>query len=171
MDWQTKKREVTTSTLQAAIPLLDLGRENGPIQSEVMAALAQVFESGKFVLGPECARLEEQFADLCGTRYAVGCASGSDALLLSLMAYDIGPGDEVIVPSFTFFATASAAWRLGAKPVFVDIDPETFCMNPDAFRAAISERTKGRDSRAPIWSVRGYGAYMRYCSRERNHRD
>ena len=148
MDWQPKNNEArphgdrSSSTLHGAIPLLDLGRENGPIHSEMMAALDKVVSSGAFIFGPECERLETQFAELSGARYAVGCASGSDALLLALMVHDIGPGDEVIVPSFTFFATASAAWRLGAKPVFVDIDPSTFCMDPVAFRNAINERTK-----------------------------
>lgn len=161
MDWHTAKSELSTSlptphslplstppptpqtaTLCDGVPLLELGRENGPIHSQVVAALSEVFASGRFVLGPECERLEQQFAELSGTEFAVGCASGSDALLLALMANDVGPGDEVIVPSFTFFATASAAWRLGAKPVFVDIDPRTFCIDPSHLQRAIGPKTR-----------------------------
>ena len=99
-------------------------------------------DSGRFVLGPECNQLEEAIAKICGTRHAVACASGSDALLLALMALGIGPGDEVIVPSFTFFATASAVSRLGATPVFVDIDPATFNIDPSKIEAAITRATK-----------------------------
>lgn len=124
------------------VPLLDLARENGPLEAEIQAAIQQVCRAGAFVLGPACQELERQLAELCNVRHAVGCASGSDALLLALMACDIGPGDEVITPSFTFFATASAVWRLGAKPVFVDIDPTTFNIDPAAIAAAITPRTK-----------------------------
>ncbi len=92
-------------------------------------------------MGPDCQLLEEQIANLCQTRHAIGCASGSDALLLALMALDVGPGDEVIVPSFTFFATASAVWRLGAKPVFADIDPDTYNLDPEAVARAITPAT------------------------------
>ncbi len=130
------------STLPTSVPLLDLARENGPIAREIRAAIGDVIESGRFVLGPDCEDLEQKIAELCGTKYAVGCASGSDALLLALMAGEIGPGDEVIVPSFTFFATASAAWRLGARPVFVDIDPITFCIDPAKVAAAVTPRTR-----------------------------
>lgn len=125
------------------VPFLDIGRENRPLDTEIQAAIANVCRSGSFVMGPECQELEKRIASICGVKHGVGCASGSDALLLSLMAYDIGPGDEVIVPSFTFFATASAVWRLGAKPVFVDINPQTFNLDPAAFEAAITPATKG----------------------------
>src|SRR5688572_27298528 len=107
----------------AKVPLLDVGRGNQPLREEILAAIAGVVDSGRFLHGPEVTALERNVAKLCGTEHAIGCASGSDALLLALMALDIGPGDEVIVPSFTFFATASAVWRLGGKPVFADIDP------------------------------------------------
>ena len=125
------------------VPFLDIGRENRPLDAEIQAAIANVCRSGSFVMGPECKELEKRIAAVCGAKHGIGCASGSDALLLSLMAYDIGPGDEVIVPSFTFFATASAVWRLGAKPVFVDIDPVTFNLDPVAFEAAITHATRG----------------------------
>ena len=124
------------------VPLLDIQRENGPLQDELRSAVNDVIESGWFVLGPACQKLEELLAEQCGAKHAIGCASGSDALLLALMALDIGTGDEVIVPSFTFFATASAPWRLGAKPVFVDIDPASFNIDPQAVEAAITPVTK-----------------------------
>ena len=142
MDWPTTKNRSENLTERAGTPLLDLHRENGPLRAETMTALAEVFDSGRFVLGPACDRLEQQIAEICGTRFAVGCASGSDALLLALMVHDVGPGDEVIVPSFTFFATASAVWRLGAKPVFVDIDPHTFCLDATKVAAAVNDRTR-----------------------------
>ncbi len=124
------------------VPLLDIGRENSALQAEIQAAIAEVCQSGSFVLGPACRSLEEQIAKLSGARFGIGCASGSDALLLALMALEIGPGDEVLVPSFTFFATASAVWRLGAKPVFIDIDPETFNIRPALVDAAVTPATK-----------------------------
>ena len=127
---------------QVAVPLLDLQLHHAPLRDEIIAALAAVYDSGQFVLGPDCQRLEEQMAAYCQTRHAIGCASGSDALLLALMAYDVGRDEEVIMPSYTFFATASAAWRLGAKPVFVDILPDTYNIDPSLIEAAITPRTK-----------------------------
>jgi Predicted pyridoxal phosphate-dependent enzyme apparently involved in regulation of cell wall biogenesis len=112
------------------VPFYDLGRQLTLLREEVLAELARVWDSGAFALGPEVELFEREFAAYFNFRYAIGCASGSDALLLSLMALGIGPGDEVIVPSFTFFATASAVWRLGARPVFADIDPESFNLCP-----------------------------------------
>lgn len=135
----TSKRDTGTNQ---AVPLLDISRDNAPLAGEMAAAVANVCESGWFVLGPECEKLEQSVAQLCGTEHAIGCASGSDALLLALMALEIGPGDEVIVPSFTFFATASAVWRLGAKVVFADIDPTTFNIDPSAVIARVTPRTK-----------------------------
>lgn len=125
-----------------SVPLLDLGRENGPLEQEVMAAIQHVVQSGRFVLGPEVTQLESRIAKLCGTRHAIGCASGSDALLLALMAVGIEAGDEVIVPSFTFFATASAVYRLGATPIFADIEPDSFNIDPLSVKAAITPKTK-----------------------------
>jgi dTDP-4-amino-4,6-dideoxygalactose transaminase len=126
----------------AKVPLLDVGRGNNPLREEFLAAVAAVIDSGRFLHGPEVTALENNVARMCGVEHAVGCASGSDALLLALMALDIGPGDEVIVPSFTFFATASAVSRLGAKPVFADIDPATFNIAPAAIEAAITPATR-----------------------------
>jgi dTDP-4-amino-4,6-dideoxygalactose transaminase len=124
------------------VPLLDVNRGHEPLRGEILAAMARVVDSGRFLHGPDVARLEARVAELSGTTHAVGCASGSDALLLALMALNIGPEDEVLVPSFTFFATASAPWRLGATPVFVDIDPETFSLDPARISEAITPRTK-----------------------------
>ncbi len=126
----------------SGVPLLDLARQHGPLHEEMVDALARICRNGAFVLGPEVKRLEEGVARYCGARHAVGCASGSDALLLALMAVGIGPGDEVIVPSFTFFATASAVTRLGAKIVFADIDPVTFNIDPQAVRRLITPYTR-----------------------------
>ncbi|MCA9193161.1 MAG: DegT/DnrJ/EryC1/StrS family aminotransferase [Planctomycetales bacterium] len=124
------------------VPLLDVGRGNSVIRDEVLAAIAEVYDSGRFLHGPQVTDLENYLAARCHSKFAVGCASGSDALLLALMALDIGPGDEVIVPSFTFFATASCVSRLGAKIVFVDIDPRTYNIDPNAVEAAITTRTR-----------------------------
>lgn len=124
------------------VPLLDIPRGNAVDHDEIMATIEEIIKSGWFVGGPHVAKLESQVCEATGAKHAIGCASGSDALLLSLMALDVGPGSEVIVPSFTFFATGSAAWRLGAKPVFVDIDPETYNMCPQSLESAISRRTK-----------------------------
>ena len=124
------------------VPLLDVNRQNAPLQEAIQAALAEVCASGAFVHGPACQQFEEAIAHYCGVRHAIGCALGSDALLLAMMALEIGPGDEVILPSFTFFATASAVTRLGATPVFADILPATFNIDPDDVIRKISPRTK-----------------------------
>lgn len=128
--------------LVAKVPMLDIQRGNNSIRSEILAAVTRVIDSGRFLFGPDVEELEQKVAQVCSTRFAISCASGSDALLLSLMALDIGPGDEVIVPSFTFFATASCVARLGAKIVFADIDPETFNISPESLCSKITARTK-----------------------------
>jgi dTDP-4-amino-4,6-dideoxygalactose transaminase len=124
------------------VPLLDLARGNQPLRDELLAAIAAVIDSGRFLHGAPCGELEKAIAALCHTNYAIGCASGSDALLLALMALGIGPGDEVIVPAFTFFATASAVQRLGARPVFADVDPATLNLDPQSFAERITPRTR-----------------------------
>jgi dTDP-4-amino-4,6-dideoxygalactose transaminase len=129
-------------TLAAGVPLLDLSRQYAALERDLTAATTRVSRSGRFVLGPDCQELEERMAAYCGVRHAIACASGSDALLLALMAHRIGPGDEVIVPSFTFFATASAVQRLGAKPVFVDIDPASYNLDPALVSAAVTPATR-----------------------------
>jgi dTDP-4-amino-4,6-dideoxygalactose transaminase len=122
--------------------MLDVNRENERLRGELEAAMAQVCDAGAFVHGPACARFEAAMAEYCGAKHAIGCASGSDALLLSLLALGVGPGDEVIVPSFTFFATASAVWRLGAKPVFAEILPDSFNLDPADVLYKLSTATK-----------------------------
>jgi dTDP-4-amino-4,6-dideoxygalactose transaminase len=124
------------------IPLLDLKGQYRSIKSEVEEVLKKVIEGQDFILGEEVRLLEAEIAAYCGSKYAVGVASGTDALILALRAFDIGPGDEVITTPFTFFATAEAASLLGAKPVFVDIEPKTYNINPQSIEKAITSRTK-----------------------------
>ena len=124
------------------VQLLDLKRQYVEICDEIEIALRSVSDSGMFVLGPEVKKLEQAIATYSQVEHAIGCASGSDALLLSLMACDIGQGDEVIVPSFTFFATASAVTRLGATPVFADIEPGSFNIDPVHVEQLITESTR-----------------------------
>ena len=132
----------TATAAPTKVPLLDLDRENSQLADEMAAAFAKVMSSGRFVLGPECEELESAIASRCGTLHAIGCASGSDALLLSLMAAGVSAGDEVVCPSFTFFATASAITRLGATPVFADINADTFNIDAASVAAAITPKTK-----------------------------
>ena len=124
------------------VPLFDVQRQTAPLREEIDAAVSSVFDSGQFVLGPEVQALESQIANYCHANFAVGCASGSDALLLALLAAEIGQGDEVIVPSYTFFSTASTVARVGAKIVFADIDPKTFNLDPNDVARKITKRTK-----------------------------
>src|SRR5262249_24133749 len=128
--------------LAASVPLLDVNRATRELRGELIAAAIRVIDSGRFLFGPDVWELEQSIAKLCGVEHAIGCSSGSDALLLALMALDIGDGDEVIVPSFTFFATASAVWRLGARPVFVDLDPKTFNLDPNRIEEAVTPLTR-----------------------------
>ncbi len=124
------------------VPLLDLGRQHRPLREEFLAALGRICDAGCFVLGPDVKQLEQNLAGYCGVPHAIGCASGSDALLLALMALGIGRGDEVILPSFTFFATATAVTRLGATPIFADIEASSFNINPEDVAQVIGHRTK-----------------------------
>ena len=133
---------VPVVNLVPAVPLLDVNRQYQPLKAEIMAAVTRVCDGGRFVLGPDCEQLEASLAAYCQSKYAIACASGSDALLLALMAYDLGPGDEVLLPSYTFFATASAVWRTGAKPVFVDLEPTTFNIDPAKLESLITPATK-----------------------------
>ena len=125
-----------------AIPLLDLQAQYGPIRDEIVAAVTRVCDSQRYIMGPEVTAFEEEIASIIGVRHAVSLSSGTDALLVALMALDIKPGDEVITSTYSFFATAGAIARVGARPVLVDIDPLTFNVNPAAIASVITERTK-----------------------------
>lgn len=124
------------------VPLLDLKAQHQTIRAEVLAAVEQVFDSQQFILGAEVEAFEKAAAEYCHVKHAIGCGSGSDALLLALQSLGVGPGDEVITVAFSFFATASAITRLGAKPVFVDIAPDDFNLDSAQLERAITPRTK-----------------------------
>jgi dTDP-4-amino-4,6-dideoxygalactose transaminase len=124
------------------VPFLDLKAQYHSVKNELHEAVNRVLESQKYVLGPDVQALEAELADLCGVRHGVGVSNGSDALLAALMALDLKPDDEVIVPPFTFFATAASVLRAGAKPVFADILPDTFNIDPQAVEKAVSPKTK-----------------------------
>jgi dTDP-4-amino-4,6-dideoxygalactose transaminase len=137
----TKGGESVTA-LPAGVPLCDLQAQYRALQGPLQEAVLRVLASGQVILGPEVAALEEELACYCGAAHAVGCASGTDALLLALHGLEIGPGDEVILPPFTFFATAGSVCRTGARPVFADIDPITYNLDPAQVEAKITDRTR-----------------------------
>jgi len=124
------------------VPLLDLKAQYLPLREEILAAIARVCDSQRFILGPETEALEKELAALIGVEHAIGVSSGTDALIVSLMALGIGPGDEVITSTFSFFATAGSIARLGATPRFVDIDPGTFNLDPAAVAKAVTPNTR-----------------------------
>lgn len=124
------------------IPLLDLTAQYKSIRWEVRTAIDRVCESQVFILGPEVSAFEHEIASFCGAEHAIGVSSGTDALLVALMAAGVGAGDEVITSPFTFFATAGVIARLGARPVFVDIEPESFNLDPDQIDSQLTSRTK-----------------------------
>jgi dTDP-4-amino-4,6-dideoxygalactose transaminase len=133
---------VTKPADPIAVPALDLKAQYQTIRDEIDAVIRSVVESQYFILGPEVAGFESEVAAYCKVGHAIGCASGSDALLLPLMAWGIGPGDEVITTPYSFFATAGAIWRTGARPVFVDIEPDTYDLDPARLESAITPRTR-----------------------------
>lgn len=124
------------------VPLLDLHGQHRQVAADIDVAIRAVVDEQRFILGPAVERFEDQVASWLGIEHAIGCASGTDAILLSLRALDVGPGDEVVTTPFTFFATAGAIHNVGARPVFADIDPATFNLDPVATEAAIGEHTK-----------------------------
>jgi len=129
------------------VPLLDLKGQYAPLRAEIEGAIREVCDAQRFVLGPRVAELEAKVAEYSQTKHGLGLSSGTDALLLALMALEIGAGDEVITTPFTFFATAGVIARVGARPFFCDIDPATFNLDPDAVRTALAERCELRGDR------------------------
>src|SRR5437763_5846730 len=125
-----------------SVPMLDLHAQYLPLKAEIDAAIQRVIDSQHFINGPEVSALEQQVAAYSQAKHCVGVSSGSDALLIALMALDVGPGDEVITTPYTFFATVGAIVRLGAKPVFVDIDPKTFNIDAPRIEEKITPQTK-----------------------------
>src|SRR5580765_6580104 len=124
------------------VPMLDLQAQYRPLRDELLAAITRVADSQRFIMGPEISALEGELARMLGVTHAIAVSSGTDALLLALMALDIKAGDEVVTTTYSFFATAGAIARVGARPVLVDIDPATFNMDPAQAAAAITPRTK-----------------------------
>src|SRR6266540_5826366 len=125
-----------------AVPLLDLKRQYATIRDEAMRVTEEVYESQAFILGKRVEAFEEGFAAYCGAKHAIGVSSGTDALLIALMVYGIGQGDEVIVPAYSFFATAGVVDRVGARPVFVDISLDDYNIDPALIEERITPRTK-----------------------------
>jgi dTDP-4-amino-4,6-dideoxygalactose transaminase len=132
----------TRSATDVSVPLLDLAAQYRPIRDEVLAAITRVCDSPRFIMGPEVDALERELAALIGAPHAIAVSSGTDALLVALTALGVGPGAEVITPTYSFFATAGCVTRLGATPVFVDVDPVTFNADPAAIARAITPRTR-----------------------------
>src|SRR5690349_13171140 len=124
------------------VPLFETKAPLAPLRGEIDAAMTRVVDSGAFILGPEVQGFEDDFAAYCGAAHAVGVANGTDALTIALRAMGVGPGDEVVVPSFTFYASAEAIPPTGAQPVFCDVDPDTMVVTADTVRAALTPRTK-----------------------------
>src|SRR6478736_4613939 len=124
------------------VPLFDTSTPVAPLRDRIDAAIRAVLDDERYILGPNVAAFEQEFAAYLGAGHAVGVANGTDALTIALRAMGIGPGDEVVVPSFTFYASAEAIPPTGARPVFCDVDRETFCVTPETVRAALTPRTK-----------------------------
>src|SRR5688572_19633524 len=125
-----------------AVPLFDTKTPVDPLHAQLDAAIADVVASRQFILGPQVSAFEAEFAAYCGTRHAVGVANGTDALTIALRALGVGPGDDVVVPSFTFYASAEAIPPTGANPVFCDVDPQTMCVTAETVKAALTPNTK-----------------------------
>lgn len=138
---QSWPQPLMSTPLSPKVPLLDVPRQTAAIRAELDAAIAKVLDHSRFILGPEVGLLEEQLAQYCGTRFAIACASGSDALLLPLLALNVMPGDTVLTTPFTFFASAGSIARAGATPAFIDIEPGTFNMDPAALAAYLESRS------------------------------
>jgi dTDP-4-amino-4,6-dideoxygalactose transaminase len=124
------------------VNLFDTKTPQEPLRAELRAAIDRVLDGGQYILGPEVRTFEEEFASFCGAAHGIGVANGTEAITIALRAMGVGPGDEVVVPSFSFYASAEAIPPIGAIPVFCDIDPETFCVTADTVRGALTSRTK-----------------------------
>jgi len=124
------------------VPLLDLSAQLKTIENEIKTAVNEVIDSTRYIMGPKVVELEENIAEYSGAKYATGVSSGTDALLISLMALNIGPGDIVITTPFSFFSTAGVIRRLNATPAFVDIDPDTYNVSPDACEGGLKRKKK-----------------------------
>jgi dTDP-4-amino-4,6-dideoxygalactose transaminase len=124
------------------VPVIDLTRYDEALKREIARAVEAIFDTGRFVMGPAHEAFEKSLAERLGVRHAIGVSSGTDALLVAFMALSIGPGDEVVTSPFSFFASAGVIARLGARPVFVDIDPATFNLDPSRLEDALTPRTK-----------------------------
>ncbi len=133
---------MSTTAAKMQVPLLDLKRQHEALREELREAVGRVLDSQQFILGEDVRRLEEELASYTRARHAVGCGSGSDALLLALLALDVKAGDEVVTTPFTFFATAGAIARTGARPVFADIEPRTYNIDPARVEEVLNERTR-----------------------------
>jgi len=136
------KEERTAAAWDGPVPMIDLKAQYATLASELDAAIARVVQSQMFILGPEVDAFEREIERYLGVKHAIGCASGSDAILLALMALGYGPGDEVIMTPYTFFATAGSTYRLGIRPVFCDIDPVTYNLDPTKIEEKLTRRTR-----------------------------
>ena len=161
------------SVSERQIPLLDLQAQHKQIRDEVLAEIVRVVDSQKFILGEDVKKLESEIATYSGTKYAIGCASGSDALMLALMALDVQPGDEVLTTPYTFFATAGAISRVGATPVFVDVEEDTFNLDVSLMerRAGGASQGSGDYSSAPVRRLCRYGPHHEDGERARDSGD
>jgi len=159
-----------TGERSTPVPLCDILSQYRSLQDEIDSAVLQVLKSGQAIGGPEVVEFEREAAEFCGVDHAIGCADGTNAILLALAALDVGPGDEVILPPFTFFATVGSIIRTGATPVFADIDPHTFNIDPQAIEAKVTGKTKAImpvhlfgqcADMEPIWDIaERYGLYV-----------
>jgi dTDP-3-amino-3,4,6-trideoxy-alpha-D-glucose transaminase len=125
-----------------SVPLFDTTTPLAPLREQILQRIAEVVDSSRFILGPNVEAFEREFASYCGAAHAVGVANGTEAITIALRTMGVGPGDEVVVPSFTFYASAEAIPPTGAVPVFCDVDPDTFCVTPETVKAALTDRTK-----------------------------